>query len=115
MLGKNVDILPINVHERVEDIKTVEGNSYKFIVNQRRRIIHVIDNSEIDRLEKIIRQKQHAVMVVRLDYSDRVKYNTSAYAKLTARVSEILNNFASLTDGTLSISQTGDEIIIVSE
>jgi c-di-AMP phosphodiesterase-like protein len=114
-LGKSVTLLPINIIKHTEEVKDVNGNSYKFIVNKRRRIIHVIDNSEVDRLEKIIVQKQHVVSVIRLDYSDRIKYDAAAFSKLSAKVNEILHNFAEVTDGTLSISQTGDEVIIVSE
>jgi c-di-AMP phosphodiesterase-like protein len=115
LLGKHVSTLQIEFDEGTRTIKEINGSSYKFITNKRRRIIHVIDNSEIDRLEKMIKQKQHVVTVVRLDYSDKIKYNAGEFAKISSKINEILHTYAELTDGTLSHSHTGDEVIIVSE
>jgi c-di-AMP phosphodiesterase-like protein len=113
-LGKNIYTL-LDPNEGLEVIKSVNNNSYKFINNVSSRIVHVIDNSNISRLERIIEEKQHAVFVIKLDYSDRIKYNAIAYSRLSAKVSEIVHSFSALIDGTFSFSQTGEEIIIVSE
>lgn len=115
LLGKNISSLKISYKDKSNPILTVNQRTYKFINNEITNTIHVSDISEITRLEKALKEKQHIVSVFKIDYSSDIKYSSKVYTDLSSNVLNIVQSWATKIGGTLALSQNNEEIIVISE
>ena len=113
-LGRDVSTL-VNVKKYSKKDVKVNEHSYGLEINKRRRIITITDIEEVKRLENIMHDRRYVVIVLRIDYSDRIKYDNESFESINGKVNSYLDEFAENINGTLLKSHAGDEVVIVSE